>query len=78
MKTMEEIRREAMTLSAGERASLAHDLILSLEDRDAYELSPEQEAEIRKRVRRVESGRATGRAAEEVLAEIEARLTPVR
>ena len=59
MKTMEEIRREAMTLSAGERASLAHDLILSLEDPDAYELSPEQEAEIRKRVRRVKSGTRT-------------------
>lgn len=71
---MEEIRREAMTLSAGERASLAHDLILSLEDPDAYELSPEQEAEIRKRVRRVKSGRAAGRPAAEVLAEIEARL----
>jgi putative addiction module component (TIGR02574 family) len=74
MKTMEEIRREAMTLSAGERASLAHDLILSLEDPDAYGLSPEQETEIRKRVRRVKSGKAAGRPAAEVLAEIEARL----
>jgi putative addiction module component (TIGR02574 family) len=74
MKTMEEIRREAMTLSAGERASLAHDLILSLEDPDAYELSLEQEAEIRKRVRKVKSGKATGRPAAEVLADIEARL----
>ncbi len=74
MKTMEEIRREAMTLSAGERASLAHDLILSLEDPDAYELSPDQEGEIRKRVRRVKSGIAAGRPAAEVLAEVEARL----
>ena len=74
MRTVEEIRREAMTLSAGERASLAHDLILSLEDPDAYELSPEQEAEIRKRVRRVKGGKAMGRPAAEVLAEIEARL----
>jgi putative addiction module component (TIGR02574 family) len=71
---MEEIRKEAMSLSAGERASLAHDLILSLEDPDAYELSPEQEAEIRKRVRKVKSGKAVGRPAAEVLAEIEARL----
>jgi putative addiction module component (TIGR02574 family) len=74
MKSMEEIRREAMALSAGERASLAHDLILSLEDPDAYELSPEQEAEIRKRVRKVKSGEAVGRPAAEVLAEIEAKL----
>jgi putative addiction module component (TIGR02574 family) len=74
MKTMEEIRREAMALSGGERASLAHDLILSLEEAEAYELSPEQEAEIRKRVRRVKRGKATSRPAGEVLAEIEARL----
>jgi putative addiction module component (TIGR02574 family) len=74
MKTMEETRREAMALSAGERASLAHDLILSLEDPDAYDLSPEQEAEIRPRVRRVKAGKAAGRPAAKVLAEIEARL----
>jgi len=74
MKTMEEIRREAMGLSAGERASLAHDLILNLEDPDAYELNPEREAEIRKRVRKVKSGKAVGRPAAAVLAEVEARL----
>ena len=63
-----------MALSAGERAGLAHDLILSLEDPDAYELSPDQEAEIRRRVRRVKRGKAAGRPAAEVFAEIEARL----
>jgi putative addiction module component (TIGR02574 family) len=63
MKTMEETRREAMSLSVGERASLAHDLILSLEDPDAYELSPEQEAETRKRVRKIKNGKAAGRPA---------------
>ena len=74
MKSVEEIRKEAMTLSAGERASLAHDLILSLDEPVAYELSPEQEAEIQRRVRRVKSGKATGRPVADVLAEIEARL----
>ncbi len=63
-----------MALSAGERASLAHDLILSLEDPDAYELGPEQETEIRKRVRKVKTGKAAGRPAAEVLADIETRL----
>jgi putative addiction module component (TIGR02574 family) len=63
-----------MTLSAGERASLAHDLILSLEDPAAYELSPEQEAEIRRRVRKVKRGTAAGRPAAAVFADIEARL----
>ena len=63
-----------MALSAGERASLAHDLILSLEDPDAYEAILEREAEIRKQVRKVKSGKAVGRPAAEVLADIEARL----
>ena len=61
-------------MSASERASLAHDLIMSLEDSGAYELSPEQEAEIRRRVRKVKSGKATGRSAPEVFADIEAKL----
>lgn len=61
-------------LSAGERASLAHELILSLEGPSACELSPEQEAEIRERLRKVESGEATGRPAGEVFADIEAKL----
>ena len=74
MKTVEQIRKEAMALSAGERASLAHDLILSLEDPAAYELSPEQEVEIRRRVRKVKRGKAAGRPATEVFADIEAKL----
>ena len=72
MKTMEQVRKEAMTLSAGERASLAHDLTVSLEDPAAYEISPEQEAEIRRRVGMVKRGRAAGRPATEVFADIEA------
>lgn len=74
MKTVEEIRKEVMMLSAGERASLAHDLILSLEEPGAYELSPEQEAKIRKRVRKIKRGEATGRPAGAVFADIEAKL----
>jgi putative addiction module component (TIGR02574 family) len=72
MKTMEQVRKEAMALSAGERASFAHDLIMSLEDPGAYELSPEHEAEIRRRVRMVKRGKAAGRPAAEVFADVEA------
>ncbi|OHB65313.1 MAG: hypothetical protein A2Y76_03530 [Planctomycetes bacterium RBG_13_60_9] len=74
MKAVEQVRKEAMGLSASERASLAHDLIMSLEDPAACELSPEQEAEIRKRVRTVKRGKAAGRPAAEVFADIEAKL----
>ena len=63
-----------MALSASERANLAHDLILSLDDPSDLELSPEHEAEIQRRVRMVKEGKATGRPAEEVFADIEARL----
>ena len=72
MKTKEQVRKEAMGLSASERASLAHDLIMSLEDPAAYESSPEQEAEICRRVRMVKSGKAAGRPAAEVFADVEA------
>ena len=74
MKTVEQVRKEAMALSASERASLAHDLLMSLEDAAACELSPEQEAEIRRRVRMVKEGKAAGRPAGEVFADVEARL----
>ncbi len=74
MKTVEQIRKEALALSAGERAGLAHDLILSLKDPDAYELSPDQETEIRRRVSKVKKGKATGRPAADVFADIEAKL----
>ncbi|MBM4024159.1 MAG: addiction module protein [Planctomycetes bacterium] len=74
MKTVEQIRKEAMALPVSERASLAHDLILSLEDPAAYELSPEQEAEIRRRVRLIKRGKAASRPAAEVFADIEAKL----
>ena len=67
-KTVEKVRNEAMTLSPSERASLAHDLILSLDNPADYTLSLEQEAEIQRRVHRVREGRAQGRPAEEVFA----------
>ena len=52
-KTVHDIRAEALALSASERTSLAHDLILSLDDPENLQLGPEQEAEI---LRRVKSG----------------------
>lgn len=71
---VEDIRTEALALSASERASLAHDLILSLEDPGDLDLVEEKEAEIQRRVRMVKEGKAGGRSADEVFAEIEAKL----
>ena len=61
MSTVKEIYDQAITLSASERASLAHDLILSLDETSDYELSPVQE------------GTAKGRSADEVFAGIKAK-----
>ena len=73
MSTMDKVRSEVMALSASERASLAHDLILSLDDPAKGDLSPAQEAEIQRRLRMVRDGTASGRPAAEVFADIRAR-----
>ena len=61
-----------MALSASERACLAHDLILSLDEPGDYDLSPAQEAEIQRRMAVVREGTAQGRSSNAVLAEIRA------
>lgn len=73
MITVEKVRDEVMTLSASERANLAHELILSLDDPADYDLSPTQEAEIQRRVKMVRDGDAAGRPSGEVFADIRAR-----
>ncbi len=59
-----------MILSASERASLAHDLILSLDDPADNELNPAQEPEIQRRLTMVREGTASGRPAAKVFADI--------
>lgn len=73
MTTVEKVRSEVMTLSASERASLAHELILSLDDPSDYDLSATQETEIQRRLKMVREGKASGRPAAEVFADIRAR-----
>lgn len=69
----EKVRSEVMALSASERASLAHDLILSLDDPGDYDLSLVQENEIQRRLKLVREGSASGRPASEVFADIRAK-----
>ena len=71
--TVEQIRSQVMGLSASERAGLAHDLILSLDDAADFDLGAEQEQEIQRRVQMVREGKATGRPAEAVFADIKAK-----
>lgn len=68
--TVDQIRSEVMGLSASERASLAHDLILSLDDSSGLDLGDEQEQEIQRRVQMVHESKVTGRPADAVFANI--------
>jgi len=71
--TVQTVRDEAMSLSLSERASLAHDLILSLDEPSDFDLGPEQEAEIARRVQMVREGTAKGRPAADVFHDIKAK-----
>ncbi len=71
--TVQTVREEVMALSLSERASLAHDLILSLDEPSDFDLGPEQEAEIALRVQMVREGTATGRPADDVFRDIKAK-----
>jgi len=73
VSSIQKVRKEVMALSVSERASLAHDLILSLDDPMDFELSSEQEAEIQRRVQLVREGKSTGRPAAVVFTEIKAK-----
>jgi putative addiction module component (TIGR02574 family) len=70
---VQKIREEVMALSLSERASLAHDLILSLDEPSDFDLGPAQEAEIGRRVQMVREGTATGRPAAYVFRDIKAK-----
>lgn len=72
---IKKVRENALALSATERASLIHDLILSLEEESSYDLSPEYETEIKRRVKSVERGTAVGQSAESVFQEIEKKFS---
>ena len=73
MSTVQEVRSEVMALSASERASLAHELILSLDDPVDYDLSPSQESEIQRRLAMVRDGTASGRPASAIFADIKSK-----
>jgi putative addiction module component (TIGR02574 family) len=71
--TVQTVRDEALALSLSERASLVHDLILSLDEPSDFDLGPEQEVEIARRVQMVREGSAKGRPAADVFCEIKAK-----
>ena len=73
--SIKKIRENALALSSAERASLIHDLILSLEEETSYDLAPEYEAEITQRVKSIKDKKAIGASAESVFDEIEKKFS---
>lgn len=69
----ENVKKEALKLLPNERASIAHELIVSLDEFSDDILDQEWEDEIQRRVQMIKEGKAKGQPAEEVFAEIEAK-----
>ena len=70
---LQEVVNKALDLSSKERAELAHELIVSLDDVADKEVETTWDAEIERRVKEIKSGKAKGRSAEDILAEIRAK-----
>ncbi len=66
------IKSQAEQLSQAERAELAYILLQSLEPED-IEAAAAWDAEVAKRVDEIQGGRASGRPAEQVFAELRER-----
>jgi putative addiction module component (TIGR02574 family) len=69
-----QIIEAALKLDPTERERIAHELLESIGDSSNAELSPEWEAEIQRRLRKVEEGEANFVTGDEVFARAEAIL----
>lgn len=70
---LKEIKRKARSLPINQRAELVHDLIKSLDVHTDSNIVDEWENEIKRRVVEIKSGKAKGRPAAEIHAEIQAK-----
>ncbi len=70
---LQKIKDQAIALPLEERAELAHKLILSLDGTAGTDIENAWDSEIKKRVEEIKSGKAKGRPAENILAEIRAK-----
>jgi len=71
---IEQIKKTVLSLSASERASIAHDIILSLDDPSDFILDTKKEKEIQKRIKDIKSDNIDGLSASSVFSEIESGL----
>lgn len=71
--TIEQLTHDALNLTEGERARLAHTLLRSLESGSEEGVQEAWDEEVAQRVARVREGTAQGRPADEVLRQIRSR-----
>ena len=71
--TVEQLERDALTLSDRERAALAHKLLASLGDVADEGAEEAWDQEIARRVQKIRDGTARGRPADEVFRDIRSR-----
>lgn len=70
---LQEVVNKANNLPTKERAELAHKLIVSLDDEIDKDFEEAWEMEIERRIKEIKSGKAKGRPAQVILAEIRAK-----
>jgi putative addiction module component (TIGR02574 family) len=73
-KVLDDIRQDALSLSLGDRAELARDLIASLDGPPDADAQLEWDKEICRRINKLRTGQATLLEPDEVLSRIRARL----
>ena len=74
--TTEELKKEAMQLPEDQRISLAHELLSSIEPEVLPEVAKAWEKEIQLRIKKIDSGKASGRPFEEVAREVDEKYGP--
>ncbi len=67
------IKEQAIALPVEERADLAHELLISLDEQMDTDIEKAWDEEIRERVEEIKTGKAKGRIAEDVIADIRAK-----
>ena len=70
---LNKMTNEVLSLPKNDRAKLAHELIVSLDDQIDADVNNAWEKEINRRVKEIKEGTAKGRPAEQILSEIKAK-----
>ncbi len=68
--TLEKVTHDALDLPQQQRAKLAHTLIVSIDDKTEQDVASAWDAEIKRRVDEIRSGKVKGIPAEEVFAKL--------